>query len=63
MIVDWKSKPAKVKPGYKRDEHTQAQYLQKLLAIFQQEKVFTAFVYALANLVISIRLILKLIWM
>ena len=44
-IVDWKKKKPELKGSYTRDERTQSNYLLELLNIFDNEKIFAAFVF------------------
>jgi hypothetical protein len=48
-IVDWRTDPPKVRPGFVRDEHTQAGYLSELLGIYRDEDVSGAFVFEFAD--------------
>jgi hypothetical protein len=48
MIVKWGNPPT-VKPGHERDEQVQADYIEKLAAIYKQEKVYAAFIYAFSE--------------
>ncbi|CAM3524181.1 hypothetical protein KIPE111705_12410 [Kibdelosporangium persicum] len=44
-IVDWRTDPPRVRPGFTRDEGTQARYLAELLGIYRDEDVDGAFVF------------------
>lgn len=49
MIVNWRKEPHTIKPGHTRDEGEQADYLESLVALYKEERVHGAFVYAFSE--------------
>jgi hypothetical protein len=49
LVVDWRADPPVVKPGHRRDEGVQADYIEGLVDLYREEGVHGAFVYAFSE--------------